>query len=119
MTPDVIPLPVRVMVAIVNALGTRACSLHKGKAGQGRAGQGKVARWLALTGTGQRRRGYSACGVPIKITRTTYVASWKVDCCAVYPKTWWPGNASGLSNDWVVLPILLLCRNEPFTLAGK
>jgi hypothetical protein len=86
---------------------------------QGSAGQGRVARWLALTGTGQRRRGYSACGVPIKITRTTYVASWKVDCCAVYPKTWWPGNARGLSNDWVVLPILLLCRNEPFTLAGK
>lgn len=58
-------------------------------------------------------------GVLIKITGTTYVPSWSVDCCAVYPKTLWPGKASGLANDGLRLPVRPLCRRGLFRSAGR
>ncbi len=58
-------------------------------------------------------------GALIKITGTTYVASWRADCCAAYPKPVLLGTVSELANDGFTVPFLPLCRNGLFRLADK
>jgi len=85
MAPDIIALPLSNDRGRCQCPGARACiSLHNDWA------VGWVLERLAVTrqkAEGKRGGAVVHGGVVIKIKGTTYVVSWRGDCCAVYPKT--------------------------------